>query len=322
MALLERTSAANPRSYGFEDVVVHGRRRSLVVAGTEVHVRPRVFALLLALCEAQGAAVEREALLTRLWPDNPYPSDESLTQLVHRLRSALGATGRCVTTLRGVGFRLDARLNLIPDGPPEGPSKGAGDREVRGDPFPAGWSRAGSSRRSRRRWLPLGATASILLLAGLLTRDADRSQPLAPGFGMRRDDLQAARNETPELVRRAVAADGFGDRGRAIALLEAAHRADPKTPIPAALLALWSPHGEANRWAAEAQRRLQPGSPVYPQLFVRYVLAQEHEDDDAGEAAASALLEIRPDAWQLRLARARFHLARLRRPGGRSPSQQ
>jgi hypothetical protein len=72
------------------------------------------------------------------------------------------------------------------------------------------------------------------------------------------------------MVRRALAADGLGDSGRAIALLEAAHHADPRTPIPAALLALWGPHRESSYWAAEAQRRLQPGAPVYPQLFVRY----------------------------------------------------
>jgi len=114
MALLEGSSASG---YRFEDVTVHLGRRIVTVAGREVHLRPLVFQLLVALCESGGGVAEREALFSRLWPDTRFPSDESLTQLVHRLRGCLGDTGRCVKTLRGVGLRLDAAVVPLEERP-------------------------------------------------------------------------------------------------------------------------------------------------------------------------------------------------------------
>jgi DNA-binding winged helix-turn-helix (wHTH) protein len=101
--------------YRFQDVVVDPARLVVTVGGAEVTCQPRVLQLLLLLCEAGGAVVGRDAVFGRLWPDQTFRSDESLTQVVHRLRATLGAAGAMVRTVRGVGFRLDGGVTRLAD---------------------------------------------------------------------------------------------------------------------------------------------------------------------------------------------------------------
>src|SRR5690348_9702408 len=106
-------TARRPTGYRFGEVYVDALRRSVSIGGEEVPCRPLVFQLLLLLCEAGGAVVERTEILERLWPESAAPSDESLTQIAHRLRSTLGASGGALRTVRGVGFRLDAAVEVV-----------------------------------------------------------------------------------------------------------------------------------------------------------------------------------------------------------------
>ncbi|MFY9822514.1 MAG: winged helix-turn-helix domain-containing protein, partial [Thermoanaerobaculia bacterium] len=113
MSLSHDSSPPRPSGFRFGDVHVDALRRSVAVGGREVACRPLVFQLLLLLCEAKGAVVERTEILERLWPESAVPSDESLTQIAHRLRGTLGASGGALRTVRGVGFRLDAPVEPV-----------------------------------------------------------------------------------------------------------------------------------------------------------------------------------------------------------------
>src|ERR1700674_4051586 len=93
-------------SYRFAQVEIDTARQVVRVDGREVPCQPRVYQLLLLLCEARGAVVPREAIFDRLWEGQPAPSDESLTQLVHRLRSILVPCRLVILTDSGSCFRL------------------------------------------------------------------------------------------------------------------------------------------------------------------------------------------------------------------------
>ncbi|HEY0553350.1 MAG TPA: winged helix-turn-helix domain-containing protein [Thermoanaerobaculia bacterium] len=288
--------------YRFGDVEVDVLRRSVSVGGEEVACRPLVFQLLVLLCEAGGAVVERAAIFSRLWPESVVASDESLTQIAHRLRGTLGPSGAALRTVRGVGFRLDAQIEPIYVEP------------VLAEPVLSQSPIAVSEPPRSRR-----AIGSILLalfglaaVGGLWTVWRSR-ELLDSGFALRRSDLGSDRAETADLVRRALAAWGDGDRLRARTLLETADRTDPATPIPAALLSLSQPGGQDGPWTAEAERRLPAGASAYQRLLVRYAGLSRESENAESMATLSALLELRPDAWNLRLARAHYHLARRER---------
>ncbi|HSS51844.1 MAG TPA: hypothetical protein VLX28_23120 [Thermoanaerobaculia bacterium] len=61
------------------------------------------------------------------------------------------------------------------------------------------------------------------------------AQILDSGYALRRSDLGTDRDDTAELIRRAIAIRGEGDRLRAQTLLETAYRTDHGSPIAAAL---------------------------------------------------------------------------------------
>jgi len=309
-------------SYRFAQVEIDTARQVVRVDGREVPCQPRVYQLLLLLCEAGGAVVPREVIFDRLWEGQPAPSDESLTQLVHRLRSILGPSSQVVHTVRGVGFRLDSEVEVVGDRLPasadasqtagsqaDDSQQGEAGNDGRGQAVSA--AAAARGRRARRWW-------ALLLLLPLAAAVAWSSLPkpwqvIEPGYALVRGDLDAEHRQTVDLVARAFAAERAGDRAQAVRLLEAAHATDAATPVPAAFLCLYSPWqrktGEAERWAKAAAERLRPSSSAYLHLLVRYADATTSDRDRDWLAAASALLALRPSAWSLRLARAHYHLA-------------
>jgi DNA-binding winged helix-turn-helix (wHTH) protein len=303
-------------SYRFAQVEIDTARQVVRVEGREVPCQTRVYQLLLLLCEARGAVVPREAIFARLWEGLPAASDESLTQIVHRLRSTLGPSSQVVRTVRGVGFRLDCEVEVAGDrlaAPGDGREQ---DREARvgggsGEPAaPAGVRRTAGARRWRAWLPPLLALAAATAWSSL----PKPWQVIEPGYALERGDVDAEHRQTIDLVSRAFVAERIGDRAQARRLLETAHVTDAATPVPAAFLCLWSPWqertGEAERWAKAAAARLRPSSSPYLHLLIQYTAATAGDRDRDWLAASSALLALRPSAWSLRLARAHYHLAR------------
>jgi len=79
------------------------------VGGEPLTLTPKEFDLLRALVEARGRVLTREFLLDRVWGYSRASEIESRTVDVHvrRLRVKLGAEGRRILTVKGVGYRLD-----------------------------------------------------------------------------------------------------------------------------------------------------------------------------------------------------------------------
>ncbi|MDO7867636.1 response regulator transcription factor [Nocardioides jiangxiensis] len=78
------------------------RDRELVLTGKE-------FDLLAHLCERRGTVVTREAVMDAVWDENWFGSTKTLDVTMARLRQKLDDAGLpgLITTVRGVGFRLD-----------------------------------------------------------------------------------------------------------------------------------------------------------------------------------------------------------------------
>ncbi|HEX3605651.1 MAG TPA: response regulator transcription factor [Candidatus Dormibacteraeota bacterium] len=85
-------------------------RRAVATAG-ELTLSPKEFDLLSLLVAECGRAVTRERIIELVWDENWYGSTKTLDMHIVALRRKLAAAGETaarITTLRGVGYRLDA----------------------------------------------------------------------------------------------------------------------------------------------------------------------------------------------------------------------
>jgi DNA-binding response OmpR family regulator len=84
---------------------VAGRRVHL--DGREVSLKPREFELLKVLLDNQGTALSRERILAGAWGTRFVGEPKTVDVHMAWLRPKLDGSGVRVTTLRGVGYRLD-----------------------------------------------------------------------------------------------------------------------------------------------------------------------------------------------------------------------
>ncbi|WP_300615087.1 winged helix-turn-helix domain-containing protein, partial [Dokdonella sp.] len=305
MTLDEPRSGEPVLRYRFGKVTLDVRDQRLLIQGRGRVLPRRSFDLLLALCRSPRRALSREELHEALWPGGQIASDEALTQTLFRVRGVLGADAEKITTLRGIGVRLDADVTCeteLPETPaPSQPSVAA----------PATLATAAAKARAtprRRAWLAatmllaLVTSAAVAWFAGMPRAMVD------DGYGIAPTDVHAAKADTLPLLAEAIRHDNFGDRWRAHALLEALHEGDSRTPWPALLLSLWSVGAanpaEADRWLALARERIEPLQDTYLNAMLRYAEAEQAAPVEDIVHRAGAVLDLRADAWRLRLARA------------------
>src|SRR5712671_7853070 len=94
------------------DWTVEPDLNQLSTPGRAVKVEPKAMAVLLHLADRPGQVVGREALLSQVWP-GVVVGDDSLTQVVIKLRKALGDDPDRPTYIQTVtkrGYRLVATV--------------------------------------------------------------------------------------------------------------------------------------------------------------------------------------------------------------------
>jgi DNA-binding winged helix-turn-helix (wHTH) protein/tetratricopeptide (TPR) repeat protein len=289
---------ATDRMYRFGAVELDLRSHRLRVAGVEQAAPARVLQLLALLCAHPGRTFSRDELIEALWPGRRVVSDESLSQVIFKLRSALGADGEQLVTVRGVGLRLDAQVASVAASEPAD------------EPAP---KRASSVSR-RPAWLRLMLLFAVVAgVVGVFA--AWRLRPMAvpapmAAWGLAPAQLHAARSDTQDLVLQALQADALGDRAKARVLLSSAHTGDATTPLPALLLALWfagaGDHDVAVQWYERAVARLKSIDDPLLESYRQFADAMVRGDSNALLADIGALLAQRPDAWILRFVRAQL----------------
>jgi TolB-like protein/DNA-binding winged helix-turn-helix (wHTH) protein/Flp pilus assembly protein TadD len=125
--------ASNPvRYYEFERFRLDAKRRLLTRDGEPVAIKPKAFDTLLLLVRHRDRLLEKEELMTRLWPDT-IVEEANLTQNVFVVRKALGeAPGeqRFIATVARQGYRFVGDVQERRDEPAPGeagPLASAGD---------------------------------------------------------------------------------------------------------------------------------------------------------------------------------------------------
>ncbi len=114
---IQRRRSGDPDDHrlAYGDVVVDSLEHRAWVAGEEVMLPRRELAMLVSLLQEPGRVIRRERLYDDVWDDEVDIRSNALDVHMSRLRSRLAASHEVtITTLRGVGYRLERRPRTAP----------------------------------------------------------------------------------------------------------------------------------------------------------------------------------------------------------------
>ncbi len=107
-ALLRRTRSGAPVAVAIGDLVVDPAARRVWRGDAEIDLTAREFDVLHFLVRRLGQVVGKLDVLAGVWEDD-FLGDPNIVEVyVGRLRRKLAGAGAAITTVRGVGYRLDA----------------------------------------------------------------------------------------------------------------------------------------------------------------------------------------------------------------------
>ncbi len=106
-SLLRRTGAASGKTLVSGGLTLDAGRRRSTLDGMAVTLTAKEFDLIFTLVKAGGKVLTRAYLMDHVWGYHGDSDSRTLDTHVRRLRGKLGAEGRNIQTVRGVGYRYD-----------------------------------------------------------------------------------------------------------------------------------------------------------------------------------------------------------------------
>ncbi len=109
-AILKRGGISLPEAkevYQHGGLTVDFTGRLVIVDGKHVDMSPREYDLFFFLVKNRGIALSREKLINEVWGYDFLGDDRTIDTHIKQLRKILGPYSRCISTLRGVGYRFD-----------------------------------------------------------------------------------------------------------------------------------------------------------------------------------------------------------------------
>src|SRR5882757_3270139 len=108
--------AETPAAIEFGRFRVLPRRREFLIEGRPVELGGRAFDVLMALIEASGAVVGKDALMHRVWPDR-IVEENNLQAQISALRRAFGAERDLIRTIAGRGYQFTGEIRTVSTNP-------------------------------------------------------------------------------------------------------------------------------------------------------------------------------------------------------------
>ena len=107
-ALLRRTAEPDAdREYRIGMLSLDPGRHQVRVDGEPVQLTYKEFMLLKLLMEGNGSVLTRSVLMDKVWDLSAERENRTLDVHIRTLRAKLGAAGRYIETVRGVGYRIN-----------------------------------------------------------------------------------------------------------------------------------------------------------------------------------------------------------------------
>ena len=109
-AVLKRGGASVPEAKEVNTcggLTVDFTGRLVTIDGKRVDMSPREYDLFFFLVKNRGIALSREKLINEVWGYDFFGDDRTIDTHIKQLRKILGPYSKCISTLRGVGYRFD-----------------------------------------------------------------------------------------------------------------------------------------------------------------------------------------------------------------------
>ena len=108
-AVLRRTEKSQTvEQVSLGSITVDVSRRSVTAGGEEVVLTYKEFELLLVLMMNPGQVLSRTTLMDRVWGGEFPKENRTLDVHIRTLRAKLGDAGDMISTVRGVGYKIEA----------------------------------------------------------------------------------------------------------------------------------------------------------------------------------------------------------------------
>ena len=108
-AVLRRVDPATEEIYRAGTLELNAVRHTVTAAGQPVTLTRKEYDLLRLLLQNPGMVFTRDQLLDRVWGYAFNGENRTVDVHIRTLRQKLGDAGECVETVRGLGYKLNAR---------------------------------------------------------------------------------------------------------------------------------------------------------------------------------------------------------------------
>lgn len=105
-AVLRRSNAVGEDIIDYKGITLNNQSRSVKVDGEDITITFKEFELLKYLMTHKGTVVPREVLLEKIWGYHFEGESRTLDVHIGSLRHKLGAKGKCIETIRNVGYKI------------------------------------------------------------------------------------------------------------------------------------------------------------------------------------------------------------------------
>ncbi len=105
-AVLRRSSAVSSDIIDYKGIIMDNQSRSVRVDGKNITITYKEFELLKYLLAHKGTVVPREVLLEKIWGYQFEGESRTLDVHIGSLRHKLGEKGKCIETIRNVGYKI------------------------------------------------------------------------------------------------------------------------------------------------------------------------------------------------------------------------
>ena len=110
-AVLKRTGKAQNRreEFTYKGLYADFSARVIKIDGKKIDMTPKEYELFYYMVKNNGIALKREQLLSEVWGYDFFGDDRTLDTHIKLLRKSLGEYSGLIITLRGVGYRFEAK---------------------------------------------------------------------------------------------------------------------------------------------------------------------------------------------------------------------
>jgi len=104
---LRRAGKNQEAKYKVFDLTVYPEMHSARLGKKEIDLSPKEFDLLIYLMDNRNIAIERDVILDAVWGYDFYGDPRTVDTHIKNLRAKIGKAGKCIKTVRGVGYKLE-----------------------------------------------------------------------------------------------------------------------------------------------------------------------------------------------------------------------